>query len=98
MPSSDIEMRSPAVSSMSSSRGSGTSAIWAAIASSSSVVCPIALTTTITSLPASRVRTTRSATAAIRSTDPTEVPPNFITTMGMPVGTPAREPHESSRG
>ena len=33
------------------------------------MVSPIARTTTITSLPASRVRTTRSATAWIRSTD-----------------------------
>src|SRR5262245_29513954 len=71
---------------MSSSRGSGRSVIPAAIASRSSVVWPIALTTTITPLPASRARTTRSATASRRSTEPTDVPPNFMTTVGMPEG------------
>jgi hypothetical protein len=32
------------------------------------------------------VRTTRSATCRIRSGVPTEVPPYFCTTMGMPAG------------
>ena len=63
MPSSDIAIRSPAVSSMSISRGSGTAAISSAIAARSSVVSPIAETTTMTSSPPSRARTTRSATA-----------------------------------
>ena len=80
-----MAIRSPAVSSMSISRGSGTSAICSAIAVRSSVVSPMADTTTMTSSPPSRARTTRSATAWIRSTDPTDVPPNFITTMGMGV-------------
>src|SRR5207247_6773084 len=82
MPSSDMAIRSPAVSNMSISRGSGTSAICSAIAVRSSVVSPIAETTTMTSSPPSRACTTRSATAWIRSTVPTDVPPNFITTMG----------------
>ena len=47
--SSDMAMRSPAVSSMSSSRGSGTGAICFAIASRSSVVSPMAETATTTS-------------------------------------------------
>src|SRR3954467_13945714 len=86
MPSNDIEIRSPAVNSMSSSRGSGRSVISEAIASRSSVVVPIALTTTITPFPASRACTTRSATDSRRSTEPTDVPPNFMTTVGMPAG------------
>ena len=49
--SSAIEMRSPAVSSMSSSRGAGSSVTWCARSSSSSVVSPIAETATTTSLP-----------------------------------------------
>ena len=44
-------MRSPAVSSMSSSRGCGRSETWAASSSSSSVVAPIAETTTHTWMP-----------------------------------------------
>src|SRR3990172_5036945 len=79
-------MRSPAVRSMSSSRGSGAGVMSAAIASSSSVLSPIAETTTTTSLPASRARTMRSATLRIRSVVPTEVPPYFCTTMGMAAG------------
>ena len=84
--SSDIAIRSPAVSSMSSSRGSGVGVSSDAISRSSSVVSPIAETTTTTSLPASRAWATRSATWLIRSGDPTEVPPYFCTTMGMQAG------------
>ncbi len=81
--SRDIAIRSPAVRSMSSSRGSGTGVIPLASRTSSSVVSPIAETTATTSLPASRVRTTRSATPEIRDASPTDVPPYFCTTMGM---------------
>src|SRR5919107_623100 len=52
MASRAMEMRSPAVRSMSSSRPAGSSVICAAWSSSSSVVSPIAETTTTTSLPA----------------------------------------------
>ena len=54
--SSAIEIRSPAVSSMSSSRPGGSGLTCWARSSSSSVVSPIAETTTTTSLPALRVR------------------------------------------
>ncbi len=63
--SSAIEMRSPAVSSMSSSRGSGTATTWCARSMSSSVVSPIAETATTTSLPALRVSAMRFATRLI---------------------------------
>ena len=86
--SSDMAMRSPAVSSMSSSRGFGTGAICFAIASRSSVVSPMAETATRTSNPSSLARTTRSATAWIRSVVPTEVPPYFCTMMGTLSGPP----------
>ncbi len=86
MASSDIAIRSPAVSSMSISRGSGTGVICVASETSSSVVSPMAETTTTTSLPASRVLATRSATRPIRSASPTEVPPYFCTTIGMAEG------------
>ncbi len=74
-----IEIRSPAVSSMSSSRSCGRSETFAARPSSSSVVLPIAETTTQTSFPPSAVATTRSATCLIRSGVPTDVPPYFWT-------------------
>ena len=45
----------------------------------SSVVLPIAETTTTTSSPARRVRTMWSATARMRSGSATDVPPNFCT-------------------
>ena len=51
MASSAIEMRSPAVSSMSNSRPDGTGTICSARSISSSVVSPIAETTTTTSWP-----------------------------------------------
>ena len=49
----------------------------------SSVVLPMALTTTTTSSPLRRDRATWSATARMRSASPTEVPPNFWTTSGI---------------
>src|SRR5437773_2465875 len=81
--SRDIAMRSPAVSSRSSSRGLGAGVMPWAIASSSSVVSPIAETTTTTSLPARRDSSTRSATARMRLLSATDVPPYFWTTVGM---------------
>jgi hypothetical protein len=79
-PSSAIEMRSPAESSMSSSRRAGRSVMRRARASSSSVVRPIAETTTTTSSPRARVAATRSATFSIRATSATDDPPYFWTT------------------
>ena len=46
---------------------------------SSSVLLPIAESTTTTSLPSSTDLATRSATASIRSALATDVPPNFFT-------------------
>src|SRR5688572_19118539 len=83
--SSAIEIRSPADSSMSSSRRSGFAETRLARASSSSVVSPIADTTTTTSLPARRVCMTRSATLRMRSTSATLLPPYFWTTIGTVV-------------
>ena len=51
MHSNAIDLRSPAVSSMSISRPGWTDETWFARAMSSSVSLPIALTTTMTSLP-----------------------------------------------
>src|SRR5438093_617030 len=87
--SNAIEIRSPAVSSMSSSRPGGSREIFLASPRRSSVVSPIALTTTTTALPCSRVDTTRRATRLMRSASPTEVPPNFWT-MRLMDGTPPR--------
>src|SRR4028119_2064102 len=80
MASSAMEMRSPAVSSMSSSRPGGSSVIWAAWSISSSVVSPIAETTTTTSLPACFSATMRSATRLTWAAEATEEPPYFCTT------------------
>ena len=86
MQSSAIEIRSPAVSSMSSSRPCGSwDTSWAS-RTRSSVVLPIAETTTITWLPWRWVRTMCSATARIRSGSATEVPPYFWTTTGTQQG------------
>ena len=79
MATSEFEMRSPAVSSMSISRAGGVGLTWAARSSSSSVVSPIAEQTTTTSLPAFFVATMRSATARIRSALSREEPPYFCT-------------------
>jgi hypothetical protein len=64
---SAFDMRSPAVSSMSSSRGGGAGDTWSARSSRSSVVSPMAEHTTTTSLPSLWVRTIRSATFLMRS-------------------------------
>ena len=79
MASSDIEMRSPAVSSMSSSRGAGSGETRWARASSSSVESPMAETTTTTSWPACLAEATRSATRRMREASATDVPPYFWT-------------------
>ena len=63
MASSAIEIRSPEVSSMSSSRPGGSGLTCWARSSSSSVVSPMADTTTQTSLPALRVSTIRGRRA-----------------------------------
>jgi hypothetical protein len=78
--SSAIEIRSPAVSSMSNSRPGGRGLIWLARSISSSVVSPIAETTTTTSWPALRASTMRSATRLMRSASDTDEPPYFCTT------------------
>ena len=85
MASSDIEMRSPAVSSMSISRGGGSGETLLASAIRSSVESPMADTTTTTSFPARREATTRSATRQILDASPTEVPPYFWTTSAIGV-------------
>src|SRR5215468_9185305 len=78
--SSAIEMRSPAVSSMSSSRPGGAGVTWFASSISSSVESPIADTTTTTWSPALRVATMRCATRLMPSASATEEPPYFCTT------------------
>ncbi|SKV10419.1 Uncharacterised protein [Mycobacteroides abscessus subsp. abscessus] len=75
-----LDIRSPAVRSMSSSRGGGAGQTCWARSSSSSVVSPIAETTTTTSLPFFLVSTMRSATLRIRSAVATDDPPYFWTT------------------
>src|SRR5829696_8582263 len=65
---------------MSRSRGCAPGETRVASSASSSVVCPIADTTTQTWRPASRSATTRRATWRIRSGSPTDVPPYFCTT------------------
>ncbi len=80
---SAIASRSPAVSSMSSSRRCGIGVISCAIFVSASVVPPIADTTTTTRFPAARVATTRRATRRIPLMSATELPPYFWTTRGM---------------
>ena len=77
---SALEIRSPAVSSMSISRAGGAGHTCLARSSRSSVVSPMAETTTTTSLPAFLVSTMRSATRRIRSASDTEDPPYFCTT------------------
>ncbi len=85
--SSAIEIRSPAVSSMSSSRGGGSAETCLASSTRSSVLSPIAETTTTTSWPACLVATTRSATRRIRAASPTEVPPYFWTISAIDIPT-----------
>ncbi len=79
MQRSDIETRSPDVRSMSSSLAGWTSDASPASRKRSSVVLPMALTTTTTSSPCRFVRATWSATARTLSVSPTDVPPNFCT-------------------
>ncbi len=79
MATSALEIRSPEVSSMSSSRAGGTGDTCCARSSSVSVVSPIAETTTTTSWPFFRVSTIRSATRLMRSADATDEPPYFWT-------------------
>lgn len=81
---SEFEMRSPAVSSMSISRSGGAGFTCCARSSSSSVVSPIAEHTTTTSLPAFLVATIRSATRLIRSALSSDDPPYFWTTRATP--------------
>ncbi len=78
-----MAMRSPAVSSRSSSRGFGAGVSSRAMSMSSSVALPMADTTTTTSLPSRRAATTRSVTARIRSASATDVPPYFCTISPM---------------
>ncbi len=85
--SSAMEIRSPELSSMSSSRGAEIGATWCARSSSSSVVSPIALTATTTSCPARRVSTMRLATRLMLSASATEDPPYFWT-ISATCGTP----------
>ncbi len=80
---SAIEMRSPVESSMSNSRRGGDGVTERASANSSSVVLPIAETTTTTRRPLPTVSATRSATFPSRAASATELPPNFWTTIGL---------------
>src|SRR3954451_22693594 len=66
---------------MSSSRPAGVGETWLARSISSSVVSPIAETTTTTLLPAFLVSTMRRATRLMLSASATEDPPYFCTTM-----------------
>src|SRR4051794_13202676 len=74
---------SPVASRTSSSRGSGSSVMAAARPRSSSVVSPIAETTTTRSLPPARSRAIRRATRLMRSASATDEPPYFWTTRGL---------------
>src|SRR5438132_10322861 len=78
---SAMAIRSPADSNMSSSRRSGLAETCFARARSSSVVSPMADTTTTTSWPLRLVLTTRSATCRMRATSATLEPPYFCTTI-----------------
>ena len=75
------EMRSPTEISMSIARGFGRSEIRWARSTSSSVVSPIAESTATTRPPSSFAATIRRATFSSRSGLPTDVPPNFITSV-----------------
>ena len=66
---------------MSSSRGGGSGVTCSARSRSSSVVSPIAETTTTTSWPALRVLTMRCATRLMPAASATDEPPYFCTTM-----------------
>ena len=77
MASRAIDTCSPVASSMSISRWGGLAVMAEARPVSSSVVWPMADTTITRSFPSSRQRAMRWATAWIRATSATEVPPNF---------------------
>ena len=84
-------MRSPTEMSMSIARGFGRAEMRCASSTSSSVVSPIAESTATTRPPSSFADTIRRATACRRSGSPTDVPPNFITTVPTrPASSPAR--------
>ncbi len=87
MAASAQEMRSPVDSSMSISRGCGRGETSWAIATSSSVVFPRAESTATTRVPLSARATIRPAARLMRSASATEVPPNFMTTVGAASGT-----------
>src|SRR5689334_20909939 len=70
---------SPVESSKSISRSSGRSATWYASWINSSVVSPMAETTTITGRPEAAVRATRLAAARMRSAVASDEPPYFWT-------------------
>ena len=78
---SAIEIRSPAVSSMSSSRAGGSGLTPSASSSSSSVLSPMAETATTTSLPSRLASTMRRATRLTAEASAREEPPYFCTTM-----------------
>ncbi len=77
--SSAIEMRSPDGEQHVELAAWRHGLTWCARSSSSSVVSPIADTTTTTSSPALRFVTMRSATRLIRSASATDEPPYFCT-------------------
>ena len=74
-----MEIRSPAVKSMSSSRPGGSGETSLARSSNSSVVSPIAETTTTTSSPDFLVSTIRRATRFTLVASATDDPPYFWT-------------------
>ena len=80
---SAIEMRSPAVRSMSSSRAGGSGLTCSASSSSSSVESPMAETATTTSLPSFLASTIRRATRLMAEASARDEPPYFCTTMPM---------------
>ncbi len=80
MASKAIEIRSPAVRSMSISRSAGLGDTCSARSSRSSVVSPIAETTTATCVPDCLVSTIRRATRLMLSASATDEPPYFCTT------------------
>ncbi len=67
---------------MSISRGSGVGETSSAMRISSSVIFPRAERTATTRCPASLAATMRRAARLRRSASATEVPPNFMTTVG----------------
>ena len=74
---------SPVLMRASSSRRAGSRATFPARPINSSVVCPMALTTTATRCPSAFASATRRAARRMRSGSATEVPPNFITSVGI---------------